>query len=67
MPVHTLPGDISYEPFSGSQIIAAPAQSRRRRAVQIEPVLVDVAIQRWQEFTGRKAERLSREKGVRSA
>lgn len=60
MRVHTNPGDICYEPFSGSgsQIIAAERLGRRCFAMEIEPVFCDVAVRRWEEFTGRKAERV---------
>jgi DNA modification methylase len=59
MRVHTGPGEICYEPFSGSgtQIIAAAKLSRRCYAMEIEPVFVDVAVERWQSFTGQKARR----------
>jgi len=58
MRVHTRPGDICYEPFSGSgsQIIAAERLNRRCFAMELEPVFVDVAVRRWEEFTGNKAE-----------
>jgi DNA modification methylase len=57
---HTRPGDVVFEPFcgSGSQIIAAEKEGRRCRAIELEPVFVDVAVQRWEQFTGKKAERL---------
>ena len=46
-----------YEPFcgSGTTIIAAERQRRRCYAIELEPLYVDVAIQRWQEYTGQKA------------
>ncbi len=58
MRVHTSPGDICYEPFSGSgtQIIAGEKLNRRVFAMEIEPVFCDVAVRRWEEFTGRKAQ-----------
>jgi DNA modification methylase len=58
---HTRPGDVCFEPFSGSgsQIMAAEQLGRRCFACEIEPAFVDVAVQRWEKFTGRKAERLS--------
>jgi DNA modification methylase len=58
MRVHTKPGDICYEPFSGSgsQIIAAERVRRRCFAMELEPVFCDVAVKRWEEFTGKKAE-----------
>ena len=58
MRVHTRTGDICYEPFcgSGSQIIAAEKLDRRCFALEKEPVFVDVAIERWEQWTGQKAE-----------
>jgi len=60
MRVHTRPGDICYEPFSGSgsQIIAGERLNRRVFAMELEPVFCDVAVKRWEEFTGKKAERI---------
>lgn len=57
MRVHTRTGDICYEPFcgSGSQIIAAEKLDRRCFAIEKEPVFVDVAIERWEQWTGQKA------------
>jgi DNA modification methylase len=57
MEVHTVPGDICYEPFSGSgsQIIAAQMLGRKCYAMEIAPRFVEVAIERWQNFTGEKA------------
>ena len=54
---HTRAKDIVFEPFSGSgtQLVAAEQLSRRCRAIEIEPVFVDVAIRRWQKLTGRDA------------
>jgi DNA modification methylase len=48
------PGDAVYEPFSGSgtTIIAAEMTGRKCYALEISPAYVDVAIQRWQTFTG---------------
>jgi len=58
MRVHTRPGDICYEPFSGSgsQIIAAERIGRKCFAMELEPVFCDVAVRRWEEFVGKKAE-----------
>src|SRR5258706_6363860 len=57
MEVHTLPGELCYEPFSGSgsQIIAAEMLSRRCYAMEIEPVFIDVAVIRWQDYTKQQA------------
>lgn len=51
------PGQAVYEPFSGSgtTIIAAEMTGRACHAVELNPVYVDVAVQRWQAFTGQAA------------
>jgi DNA modification methylase len=51
------PGQAVYEPFSGSgtTIIAAEMTGRACHAIEIDPVYIDVAIERWQKFTGQKA------------
>ncbi len=50
-------GDSVYEPFSGSgtTIIAAETTGRRCVAMEIDPAYVDVAVARWQTFTGSAA------------
>jgi DNA modification methylase len=57
MKKHTKPGDIVFEPFSGSgtQLIAAERTGRLCRAIEISPPFVDVAILRWQKATGQDA------------
>jgi DNA modification methylase len=52
-------GDAIYEPFSGSgtTIIAAQLTGRRCYAMEISPLYVDMAVRRWQQFTGLKAKR----------
>ena len=52
-------GALIYEPFagSGSTIIACEAAGRACRAIELDPCYVDVAVRRWEEFTGEKAER----------
>ena len=54
---HTTRGGAVYEPFSGSgsQIIAAEMTGRRCFAIEIDPAYVQVAIERWQTFTGQQA------------
>ena len=54
---HTKPGDVVFEPFSGSgsQLIAAERTGRWCRAIEISPPYVDVAIRRWQKATGQEA------------
>ena len=51
------PGQAVYEPFSGSgtTIIAAEMTGRCCHAVELNPAYVDVAVKRWQDFTGGKA------------
>lgn len=46
-----------YEPFSGSgtTIIAAEQTGRRCYAMELSPQYVDVAVRRWQQFTGKTA------------
>ena len=47
-----------YDPFvgSGTSLIAAEQTGRRCLAVELDPVYCDVVVQRWQNFTGKKAE-----------
>lgn len=51
------PGQAVYEPFSGSgtTIIAGEMTGRSIHAIELNPAYVDVAVKRWQEFTGQKA------------
>ena len=51
------PGQAVYEPFSGSgtTIIAAEMTGRACHAIELNPAYVDVAVRRWQDFTGQKA------------
>jgi DNA modification methylase len=48
------PGQAIYEPFSGSgtTIIAAEITGRSCHAIELMPQYVDVAVERWQAFTG---------------
>jgi DNA modification methylase len=50
-------GGAVYEPFcgTGTTIIAAEQLGRRCLAIELVPQYVDVAVRRWQEFTGRRA------------
>jgi DNA modification methylase len=54
---NTSPGEAIYEPFSGSgtTLIAAESVGRICFAVELSPAYVDVAVRRWQAFTGRPA------------
>ena len=51
-------GDRVLDPFagSGSAIIASELLHRRCFALEIDPRYVDVAVRRWESFTGRQAE-----------
>jgi DNA modification methylase len=51
------PGQAVYEPFSGSgtTIIAAEMTGRSCHAIELSPAYVDVAVLRWQAFTGQAA------------
>jgi DNA modification methylase len=55
------PGQVIYEPFlgSGTTLIAAQSSARVCLAIEIDPLFVDLAIRRWQAFTGEKAIRES--------
>jgi DNA modification methylase len=54
---HTKPGQLIYEPFSGSgtALIAAEETGRRCHAIELSPAFVDVAVQRWERFSGKQA------------
>jgi DNA modification methylase len=54
---HSNVGDAVYEPFSGSgtTLIAAEQSERRCYASELNPAYVDLAVRRWQEFTGEHA------------
>ena len=60
------PGDPILDPFlgSGTTMIAAERLGRRCYGMEIEPRYVDVAVRRWEEFTGRKAELLHETEAV---
>lgn len=51
------PGQAVYEPFSGSgtTIIAGEMTGRHVYAIELNPAYVDVAVKRWQDFTGKQA------------
>jgi DNA modification methylase len=50
-------GDVVYDPFSGAgtTIIAAEMTGRACHAIELSPAYVDVAVRRWQDFTGEQA------------
>ena len=51
------PGQVIYEPFcgSGTTIIAAEMTGRSCHAIELSPAYVDVAVRRWEAFTGATA------------
>jgi DNA modification methylase len=51
------PGGLVLDPFcgSGTILIAAERTGRKARAIEIDPQYVDVAVRRWQTYTGKRA------------
>jgi DNA modification methylase len=54
-------GDLVLDLFmgSGTTMIACEQTGRRSYGMELDPVYVDVCVQRWDEFTGRKAQRIT--------
>jgi DNA modification methylase len=54
---HTREGEAVYDPFlgSGSSLIAAESAKRVCYDIDIDPKYIDVAVIRWQKFTGQQA------------
>ena len=50
-------GGLVLDPFAGSGtvLIAAERTGRKARALEIDPAYVDVAVRRWQTYTGKSA------------
>jgi DNA modification methylase len=50
-------GDVVLDPFlgSGSTMIAAERTGRRCAGLELDPLYIDVAIRRWQRYTGKDA------------
>ena len=57
----SLSGKLVIDPFlgSGTTLIAAEQTGRVCYGMEIEPKYVDVIVKRWEQFTGKKAERES--------
>jgi DNA modification methylase len=57
---HLRAGDPLYEPFcgSGTALIAAERTGTRCYAMEIDPIYVEVALRRWERFSGEVAVRL---------
>ena len=49
--------DIVFDPFlgSGTTLLAAERTGRRCYGIELDPIYVDTAIERWQRMTGQKA------------
>ena len=62
---HTRRGDAVFDPFlgSGTALIAAEKTGRRCLAIELEPRYVQVALARWEHFTGRTAVKIGEEVG----
>ena len=56
--IHNHKGDV-YDPFvwSGTTVIAGEQEGWIVYAIEIEPAYVEVMVKRWENFTGRKAQR----------
>ena len=56
----SLPGNVVLDPFAGSgtTCIAAEQTGRRALMMELDPRYCDVIVQRWEAFTGGKAERI---------
>jgi DNA modification methylase len=54
---HTKRGEVVYDPFlgSGTTMVAAELTERICYGIDIDPQYVDVAVLRWQDFTGKSA------------
>jgi DNA modification methylase len=54
---NSAPGQAVYDPFigSGTTLIAAETTGRACLGIELDPLYVDVAVRRWQAFTGNKA------------
>ena len=63
------PGDLVLDPFagSGSTVIAAEQTDRLARVIELDPRYCDVIVTRWEELTGRQAERPARRRRRRAA
>ncbi|MFI5259621.1 MAG: site-specific DNA-methyltransferase [Candidatus Limnocylindrales bacterium] len=57
---HLRSGEALYEPFcgSGTALVAAERCGARCYAIEIDPIYVEVALARWERFSGETAERI---------
>ena len=58
---HTVRGEALYDPFcgTGTAIIAAEKLGRRCVALDLDPRYVQVAVTRWEQYTGQRAQRIA--------
>ena len=56
---YTIAGEAVYDPFvgSGTTLIACEQDGRRGYAMEIDPAYAQIVIERWQNFTNKKASR----------
>ena len=54
---HTRAGEVVYDPFlgSGTTMMAAELTDRVCYGIDIDPRYVDLAVLRWQQYTGKQA------------
>jgi DNA modification methylase len=57
---HLKAGESLYEPFcgSGTALVAAERTGTRCYAMEIDPIYLEVALRRWERFSGQSAERI---------
>ena len=55
------PGGVVIDPFggSGTTMIAAEQTGRRARLMELDPRYCDVIVKRWEQFTGKQAQRIA--------
>jgi DNA modification methylase len=60
---HTTTGQAVYDPFvgSGTALIAADKLNRVAYAMDLDPQYVQISLSRWEQFTGKRAKRISRD------
>ncbi len=55
-----------YEPFlgTGSTLIACENTNRVCYGMELDPIYIDVIIKRWEDYTGKKAKKISQSKNT---
>jgi len=66
---HTVPGEVVYEPFSGSGtcLVACELSGHRCFALELAPAYCDVVVARWERLTGKTAVRVPADEVGRDA